>query len=33
VTFPLFLEGIASGFAATGFNEGINGIFYNGEDD
>lgn len=24
INFPLFLEGIASGFAATGFNEGIN---------
>jgi hypothetical protein len=26
ITFPLFLEGLASGFAATGLNEGINAI-------
>ena len=29
--FPLFLEGIASGFSATGFNEGINSILFKGE--
>ncbi len=29
--FPLFLEGIASGFAATGLNEGINSVFFPGE--
>lgn len=28
ITFPLFLEGLASGFAATGLNEGINAVFY-----
>lgn len=27
--FPLFLEGLASGFAATGLNEGINAVFFN----
>lgn len=27
-TFPLFLEGLASGFSATGLNEGINSIFF-----
>lgn len=27
--FSLFLQGIASGFAATGLNEGINAIFFN----
>lgn len=26
--FTLFLQGIASGFAATGLNEGINAIFF-----
>lgn len=26
--FELFLQGLASGFAATGLNEGINAIFY-----
>lgn len=26
--FTLFLEGLASGFAATGLNEGINSIFF-----
>ncbi len=26
ITFPLFLEGLASGFSATGLNEGINAI-------
>lgn len=26
--FTLFLQGIASGFAATGMNEGINAIFF-----
>lgn len=29
--FPLFLEGLASGFAATGLNEGINAVFFNNE--
>ena len=29
ITFPLFLEGLASGFAATGLNEGINAVFFN----
>ncbi len=24
ISFPLFLEGLASGFSATGLNEGIN---------
>jgi len=33
VTFPLFLEGIASGFSATGFNEGINGILFPSEEE
>lgn len=28
ITFPLFLEGLASGFAATGLNEGINAVFF-----
>lgn len=28
ITFPLFLEGLASGFAATGMNEGINAVFF-----
>ena len=28
--FNLFLQGIASGFAATGMNEGINAVFFNG---
>ena len=27
-TFPLFLEGLASGFSATGLNEGINAILH-----
>ncbi len=31
ITFPLFLEGLASGFAATGLNEGINAVFFKGE--
>lgn len=26
--FTLFLQGIASGFSATGLNEGINALFY-----
>lgn len=30
--FPLFLEGIASGFAATGLNEGINAVFFREEE-
>lgn len=30
--FTLFLEGIASGFSATGLNEGINAVF-NGDSD
>lgn len=29
--FALFLEGIASGFSATGFNEGINSILFKEE--
>lgn len=29
--FSLFLQGLASGFAATGMNEGINAIFFKGE--
>lgn len=28
--FSLFLQGIASGFAATGMNEGINAVFFRG---
>ena len=31
ITFPLFLEGLASGFAATGLNEGINAVFFKEE--
>lgn len=31
INFPLFLEGLASGFAATGLNEGINAVFFNNE--
>ena len=31
ITFPLFLEGLASGFAATGLNEGINSVFFKGD--
>jgi hypothetical protein len=31
ITFPLFLEGLASGFAATGLNEGINSVFFKEE--
>ena len=27
ITFTLFLQGIASGFSATGLNEGINAVF------
>lgn len=29
ITFTLFLQGIASGFSATGLNEGINAVFFN----
>ena len=29
--FQLFLQGIASGFAATGMNEGINAVFFRGD--
>lgn len=29
ITFVLFLQGIASGFSATGLNEGINAVFFN----
>lgn len=29
ISFSLFLEGLASGFSATGLNEGINAVFYN----
>ena len=32
INFSLFLEGIASGFSATGLNEGINAVF-NGDSD
>lgn len=28
ISFPLFLEGLASGFSATGLNEGINAILH-----
>ena len=28
IDFMLFLQGIASGFAATGLNEGINALFF-----
>ena len=31
--FNLFLQGIASGFAATGMNEGINAVFFRGDGD
>lgn len=31
ITFPFFLEGIASGFSATGFNEGINAVLFKEE--
>ena len=31
ITVPLFLEGLASGFAATGLNEGINSVFFKEE--
>lgn len=31
ISFPLFLEGLASGFSATGLNEGINSIFFSEE--
>lgn len=31
ISFPLFLEGLASGFAATGLNEGINAVFFSEE--
>ena len=27
--FSMFLQGLASGFAATGLNEGINAVFFN----
>ena len=30
--FSLFLQGLASGFAATGMNEGINAIFFKGDE-
>lgn len=29
ITFTLFLQGVASGFSATGLNEGINAVFFN----
>ena len=29
IDFMLFLQGIASGFAATGLNEGVNAVFFN----
>ena len=28
IDFMLFLQGLASGFAATGLNEGINAVFF-----
>lgn len=31
ISFPLFLEGLASGFSATGLNEGINAVFFSEE--
>lgn len=31
INFSLFLEGLASGFSATGFNEGINALFFREE--
>lgn len=31
LNFQLFLQGLASGFAATGMNEGINAVFFNNE--
>lgn len=30
IDFVLFLQGIASGFSATGLNEGINAVFFSG---
>lgn len=33
IDFTLFLQGLASGFAATGLNEGVNAVFFQkGED-
>lgn len=32
VDFVLFLQGLASGFAATGMNESVNVLFYKDED-
>lgn len=31
ISFSLFLEGLASGFSATGLNEGINAIWNKGD--
>lgn len=33
IDFTLFLQGIASGFAATGLNEGINAVLRDDEED
>ena len=33
IDFTLFLQGIASGFAATGLNEGINAVFFRTSED
>lgn len=33
IDFTLFLQGIASGFAATGLNEGVNVVFFSDEED
>lgn len=32
IDFTLFLQGIASGFSATGLNEGINAVFFRVEE-
>ncbi len=33
IDFMYFLQGIASGFSATGLNEGINAIFFSEDED
>ena len=33
ITFILFLQGLASGFSATGLNEGINAVFFKDKGD
>ena len=33
IDFTLFLQGIASGFSATGLNESINAVFFKGGDE